>query len=119
MSYGARAYAKVSHTVLTPREAEAAVLIKAAGRLRAIQSDWANQQTALNEALNFNQKVWSVLAGAATAPESPLPEPLKNSIAQLSVFVFKRSIDTMIEPQADKLSALININHQLAAGLQA
>ena len=118
MSYGASAYAKVSQVALSPREAEAAVLIKAATRLQAVQSDWANQSAGVNEALNFNQKVWTVLAGAATAPESPLPVTVKNEIAQLSIFVFRRSIDTMVEPQAEKLSALININHQLAAGLR-
>lgn len=118
MSYGASAYARVSQTALTPREAEAAVLIKAAGRLQVIQADWENQRSALNEALNFNQKVWTLIGGAATAPESPLPDSLKSSIAQLSAFVFKRIIDTMIEPKAEKLTALININHQLAAGLR-
>ncbi|WP_244472864.1 MULTISPECIES: flagellar biosynthesis regulator FlaF [unclassified Methylobacterium] len=118
MSYGASAYAKVSQTALSPREAEAAVLIKAASRLQAVQADWENQKGGLPEALNFNQKVWTIIAGAATAPESPLPEPIKTSIAQLSVFVFRRMIDTLIEPSAEKLSALISINHNIAAGLR-
>lgn len=118
MSYAANAYARVSQTALSPREAEAAVLIKAAGKLQMIQNDWDNQSLVLNEALNFNQKVWMLIAGAATAPESPLPDAIKANIAQLAVFVFKRIIDTMIEPRSDKLSALININHQLAAGLR-
>lgn len=118
MSYGALAYAKVSHTAMTPREAEAAVLTKAASRLQAIQGDWANLSGGLNEALNFNQKVWTILAGAATAPESPLPQDIKDNIARLSAFVFRRMIDTLVEPTAEKLSALISINHQLAAGLR-
>ena len=109
MSYGASAYARVAQTALSPREAEAAVLIKAAGRLQAIQADWVNQAPALNEALNFNQKVWTIIAGAATAPESPLPVEIKNNIAELSTFVFKRMIDTLIEPSAEKLTALISI----------
>lgn len=118
MSYGASAYARVAQTALSPREAEAAVLIKAAGRLQAIQADWANQAPALNEALNFNQKVWVILSGAATAPESPLPVEIKTSIAELAAFVFKRMIDTLVEPSAEKLTALININQNLAAGLR-
>ena len=118
MSYGASAYARVAQTALTPRGAEAAVLIKAAGRLQAIQGDWDNQRPALNDALNFNQKVWTIIAGSATAPENPLPDSIKTSIAELSTFVFKRMIDTMIEPKAEKLTALININHQIAAGLR-
>ncbi|MDB5645227.1 flagellar biosynthesis regulator FlaF [Methylobacterium sp.] len=118
MSYGASAYARVSQSALSPREAEAAVLVKAAGRLQAIQADWANQAPALNEALNFNQKVWTIIAGAATAPESPLPVEIKTSIAELSTFVFKRMIDTLIEPSAEKLTALISINQNIAAGLR-
>ena len=118
MSYGASAYARVAQTALSPREAEAAVLIKAATRLQAIQTDWTNQSPALNDALNFNQKVWTIIAGAATAPESPLPVEIKNNIAELSTFVFKRMIDTLIEPSAEKLSALISINQNIAAGLR-
>jgi flagellar protein FlaF len=93
MSFAANAYTRTANSVLSPREAEAAVLI--------------------------NQKVWTLLAGAATAPESPLPIAIKNNIGQLSVFVFRRIIDTLIEPGADKLSALININQQIAAGLRS
>lgn len=118
MMHAANAYAKASRSVMTPREAEAAVLLKAATRLQAVQADWGNLAPTLNEALNFNQKVWTILAGSATAPESPLPDAIKQSVAQLSIFVFNRMIDTMIEPRAEKLSALININHQLAAGLR-
>jgi len=118
MSYGANAYARVSQTAMSPREAEAAVLIKAATRLQTVQADWENQKDGLAEALNFNQKVWAIIAGAATEPDSPLPEPIKTSIAQLSVFVFRRMVDTLIEPEAGKLTALISINHNIAAGLR-
>lgn len=119
MTHAADAYARASRTVMTPREAEAAVLVKAASRLQAIQADWANLSASLNEALTYNQKVWTIIAGCATAQDSPLPDALRQGIAQLSVFVFRRTIDTMIEPCTEKLSALININHQLAAGLRS
>ncbi len=39
MSYAANAYAKTSRSVLTPREAESAVLTKAAQRLQMIRDD--------------------------------------------------------------------------------
>ena len=119
MSYGASAYARVSQAGMSPREAEAAVLVKAAARLQTVQTDWDNQKGVLAEALNFTQKVWAVIAGAAAEPDCPLPEPIKASIVQLSVFVFRRMVDTLIEPEADKLSALISINHNLAAGLRS
>ena len=119
MSFAANAYTRTANSVLSPREAEAAVLIKAAQQLQMVKDDWTNQSANLNKALNFNQKVWTLLAGAATAPESPLPIAIKNNIGQLSVFVFRRIIDTLIDPGADKLSALININQQIAAGLRS
>ncbi|MGY2050336.1 flagellar biosynthesis regulator FlaF [Methylobacterium sp. JK268] len=118
MSYGANAYAKASQAALTPREAEAAVLIKAAARLQAIQDNWDEQQPALHEALSFNQKVWTLLSTAATEPNAPLPQDLKDSMARLGAFVFSRTFDVMIEPHAEKLAALIRINRELASGLR-
>lgn len=117
MRSAANAYARASHAVLSPREAESAVLIKAAQQLQAIKDDWANQSAGLNRALTFNQKVWTILAGAVSEPDSPLPTEIRRGISDLSVFVFRRMIDTMVEPSADKLSALISINQNIAAGL--
>ncbi|GJD60810.1 flagellar biosynthesis regulator FlaF [Methylobacterium frigidaeris] len=118
MSYAANAYARTAQVALTPREAEAAVLIKAAARLQAIQDNWDVQQTTLNEALGFNRKVWTLLSSAATEPDAPLPEELKTAMARLGAFVFTRTLDAMIEPSADKLTALIRINRELASGLR-
>ncbi|MEH3147212.1 MAG: flagellar biosynthesis regulator FlaF [Methylobacterium frigidaeris] len=118
MSYAASAYARVSQTVLTPREAEAAVLIKAAARLQAIQDNWPQPLPTVNEALGFNQKVWTILATAATEPDAPLPGNLKNSMAHLGAFVLTRTLDAMVAPDRDKLTALISINRELATGLR-
>ena len=119
MSYAANAYARTSRVAMTPREAESAVLVKAAQKLQVVQDDWANQSAALVQALTFNQKVWTILAAGATDAESPLPVDVRQGVTRLAVFVFRRIIDTMAEPNADKLSALISINHNLAAGLAA
>jgi flagellar biosynthesis activator protein FlaF len=119
MMHAANAYARTSQSAISPREAEAAVLMKAARQLQAVQDDWTNQASALAAALNFNQKVWTVIAGAATDPASPLPDEIKTNVADLAVFVFRRVIDTMVDPRPEKLAALISINHHLAAGLSA
>lgn len=118
MSYGASAYARASHAALSPREAEAAVLIKAANRLRSAKTDWQEQAQVLNEALTFNQKVWSLISTEATAEASPLPEAIKQNVGRLGVFVLRACIDTMIQPTSEKIDALIAINHNIAAGLQ-
>ncbi|BAU90339.1 flagellar FlaF family protein [Methylorubrum populi] len=117
MQYAANAYAKVARVALSPREAEAAVLLKAAGRLQALGSQ-VETGPALNEALNFNQRVWTILASAATEPSSPLPVEVRNGMAQLSTYVFHTIMDTMIEPTTAKIEALVSLNNHIAAGLQ-
>lgn len=119
MSYAANAYARTARVAMTPREAESAVLIKAARKLQAVHDDFANQAGALSEALTFNQKVWTLLATGATDVASGLPADVQQGMTRLAVFVFRRIIDTLAEPSADKLPALIAINHNLAAGLAA
>ncbi len=117
MQYAANAYAKASRAVLSSREAEAAVLLKAAGRLQALGTDVA-MGPALNEALTFNQRVWTILASAATEPNSPLPIEVRTGMAQLSTYVFHTILDTMIEPSPQKIASLVTLNNHIAAGLQ-
>ncbi len=74
MMNAAHAYARTSQTGLSPREAEAAVLIKAASRLQACRNEELTSSTGLNEALMFNQRVWTVLASAVADPANPLPD---------------------------------------------
>lgn len=114
----AQAYAKSSHAALTPRQAEAAVLIKAARRLQAVRTGGLEDAPALNEALMFNQRVWTLIASSVADPSTPLPEALRDSVTRLAVFVFRTIIDAMIEPTARKLDTLVSLNHQIAAGLQ-
>ncbi|HEV2542695.1 MAG TPA: flagellar biosynthesis regulator FlaF [Methylobacterium sp.] len=117
MQYAANAYAKVARVALSPREAEAAVLLKAAGRLQALGPK-VEMGAALNEALTFNQRVWTILASAATEPSSPLPVEVRNGMAQLSTYVFHTIVDAMIEPTAEKIESLVSLNNHIAAGLQ-
>ncbi|MCJ2012919.1 flagellar biosynthesis regulator FlaF [Methylobacterium sp. J-076] len=117
MSYAANAYAKTSRSVLTPREAESAVLAKAAQRLQMVRDNWGSQSGELVAALNFNQKVWTILVTAATEPDNPLPAEVKQGVMNLATFVFRRMIETIAEPAPEKLTAIITINLNLAAGL--
>ena len=52
--------------------------------------------------------------GLANVPSAP---PLRTNIINLASFVFKRSVDILADPAQDKLSILININREVAAGL--
>lgn len=118
MMQGANAYAKAARAAMTSREAEAAVLVKAASRLQAFSGQNLESSRALNEALIFNQKVWTILASAVADPANPLPDDIRQNVTRIAMFVFRTIIDTMIEPSAKKLEALVSLNHHLAAGLQ-
>ena len=112
------AYAKVSQAVQSPRELEAAVLIRAAQRLQSAKDNWAPEKPDFDAALSLNRKVWTILSAAATEPDNPLPDHIKTGIAQLAAVVFQRTVDIMIEPAAEKLALLVRINREIAAGLR-
>ncbi|MBV9077442.1 MAG: flagellar biosynthesis regulator FlaF [Methylobacteriaceae bacterium] len=118
MNQAAASYSRVSQVGLSPREAEAAALIKAAARLQAIQDDWTGRQGELDSALAFNRKLWTIFVSAASAPDAPLPAEVRSNIVNLGMFIFDRTIATLAEPSPDKLGALVNINREVAAGLR-
>ena len=119
MQHGASAYSKVAQVAQSPRELEAAILMKAAARLQAIRDDWAGRKGDLDEALTYNRKLWTILVTSVTDADNPLPLAIKNNIANLAIFVFDRTITMMHEPAPEKLAALVTINREIAAGLRA
>lgn len=119
MQNAAEAYGAVAKQTGAPRELEASLLVKAATLLQSAKDQDDGQNLALDTALSYNQRLWSVFASAVADPESPLPIEIKNNIASLSVFIFKQTLDVMTQPAPDKLSALITINRELAAGLRS
>ncbi len=119
MQHAASAYAKVSREALSPRELEASLLIKSAAKLQAISDDFHNRRHELDSALTFNRKLWTVLSTSATEADNPLPQETKQNIANLALFIFKRTFAFTSESGPDSLAILIKINRDLAAGLRA
>jgi len=119
MQQAAKAYSDVAQATLGPRELEASLLVKAAAKLQFVKDQWDNNSPALDEALHYNRKLWTIFATSVTNPESPLPKPVRENIASLAVFIFNRTLEAETKPAPDKLSALIDINRQIAAGLRA
>ena len=116
-----KAYEQVSKTTMSGREVEAAVLTKAAVRLKECQSQWdrADGGDRLNAALKFNQRVWSIFQAEIDRAENPLPHKLKVDLLRLSAFIDKRIFEIMAYPAPEKLTILININNNIAAGLRS
>ena len=119
MQYAAaNAYAQAAKFAQPPRELEATLLLKAAFKLQNLIDDWSKAGSELAPALTYNGRIWSILATSATEPSNPLPQPIKNSIAQLAVVIFQRIFDIGEDPTPDKLNLLVRINRDIAAGLR-
>lgn len=117
MHQAAQAYDRTARATVGPRELEAGLLIKAAGRLQAIRDNWTGDAQALYDALYYNRKLWTVLVTSATKADNPLPQPIKQNIANLGLFIFNRTLAVQMKPEPAKLDVLVSINREIAAGL--
>ena len=118
MQQAASAYSKVSQATQSPRELEAAILIKAASKLQAIRDDWDGKRPELFDALTYNRKLWTILVSSATEEGNPLPVPIKQNLANLGIFIFNHTLAVMTQPAPERLGILITINREIAAGLR-
>ena len=116
MQHATQAYGKVATQTSNPREMEASLLLKAAARLQALNDSWGNREQ-IDEALLYNRKLWAIFLTSVTREDNPLPELVRQNVANLGVFVMKQTLSLMAEPRREKLMPLININRELAAGL--
>ncbi len=117
MTQAAQAYGAVARTVATPRETEADKLLFAAQQLAGVRDAWETKKFDLPAALLNNRKLWSVLIADVTSPDNPLPQELRQNVANIGIFVMKQTVSVMDDPKPEKLGSLININRELAAGL--
>jgi flagellar protein FlaF len=115
-----KAYDNVNKTTMSGRDVEAEALTKAALKLKECQENWAEngRHTGLEAALKYNQRVWTILQAELEKPENLLPNTLKVDLLRLSAFVDKRTLEALAYPGPEKLTILININQNIAAGLR-
>jgi flagellar protein FlaF len=71
----------------------------------------------LDEALRYNQHLWTLFQIELADHENPLPKELRQDLLNLSGFIDKRTFDTLSYPEKHKLDILISINRNLAEGL--
>jgi len=114
------AYRKTDMLTMPGRELEASVLTKAARTLKECQTNWEveDRTERLEKALKFNQLVWSIFQAELAKEDNPLPKNLRKDILTLSAFIDRRIFDVIAYPSPEKLTAIININLNLAAGLR-
>jgi len=114
------AYKTIDKTTMSGRETEARVLTQAALKLKDCRDNWEaeDRDDKLDEALKYTQRIWSIFQGELAKPDNSLPRQLKINLLRLSSFVDKRIFETMSYPSPEKLTAVININTNIAAGLR-
>ncbi len=115
-----QAYSAINNVTMSGREIEASVLTKAALKLKDCQNNWDahDREERLDEALKFNQRIWSIFQGELAKEDNPLPKNMRVDVLRLSAFVDRRILETLAAPDPAKLGAVININNNIAAGLR-
>jgi len=105
---------------LSGRALEAHILTKAALKLKACQQKWEAPEHSklLDEAIRYNQKIWSFFQSELTLPTNAMPRELRQDLLNLSIFIDKRLFEVLAFPSSEKLNIVIDINLNLAAGLR-
>jgi flagellar protein FlaF len=114
-------YGALARKYADKRDIEAQILLKAARKLQDLQTGWDKRSAgAVEETLKYNREIWVMFYDNALSNDNvKQPEHLRHNIINLAGFIFKRSMDILAEPDRDKLSILININREIAAGLMS
>lgn len=114
----AGSYGKTAKETPDQRELEAQLLFKAAGELQKLHDRWDEATPEdIENILTYNRKLWMLFFDTAVENTDDRPLDLRNNIVNLCNFIFKRSINILSEPAKEKLTVLIDINRQVAAGL--
>jgi flagellar biosynthesis activator protein FlaF len=119
MQHGAQTYGKVANQTASQRELEATLLLRAASRLQAVHDGWEGKQDQLGDALLYNRRLWTIFMAAVAQDDNPLPREIRQNVANLGLFVFRHTLSLIADPRPEYLGCLVDINRQLAAGLQS
>jgi len=114
------AYRDALKTTMSGREIEASVLTKAALMIKTCQDNWDSddRDAKLKEGLKFTQLIWSIFQSELAKADNPLPKKLRMDLLRLAAFIDKRIFEIMAYPSPEKLTIIININLNIAAGLR-
>ncbi|WP_041762530.1 flagellar biosynthesis regulator FlaF [Brevundimonas subvibrioides] len=110
-----KAYAQASTRTETPREMEYRLFGQVTRALmHAATVDPSDVKTRI-DALDWNRRLWSVLATDCSDPSNQLNTPLRAQIISISLFVGRHS--SAIMRGEEDFEALIDINRSIMQGL--
>jgi flagellar protein FlaF len=116
-------YKKAEEKSLAGKDLEVAVLVKGARLLKECQRKWETYTQKqllmeLAEACKYNQRIWAIFQTEALQEDNPMPIQLKRNIILLAGYIDKRLLDVLAYPNPKKLTQIIDININIAAGLR-
>ncbi|MFV0627341.1 MAG: flagellar biosynthesis regulator FlaF [Alphaproteobacteria bacterium] len=110
-------YSEIDKSSLSQIELETRALIRSASSLNLIKENWDTEKSKLEEALGKNRRLWTVFAAEMNSETCLQPMSIRINILNLANFIFKRTVDILLNPTPEKLTSLIDINMNIARGL--
>ncbi len=111
-----QAYQRVAQAAETPRDTEYRLFVEVTRALMAAaEADEGDLQTRIS-ALDWNRRLWGVLATDCANPDNRLPEPVRAQIISLSLWVNRHSSAVMRRDEG--FQPLIEVNRIIMQGLK-
>jgi MoxR-like ATPase len=83
MHQAIKAYAAVAKETASPRDLEAALLLKAASKLQSVHESWSDWPEGLDEALIYNRRLLTIFLDSVCSDDDPLLVETRQNIANL------------------------------------
>ena len=114
-------YQDTASNTMTGANIEANILDQAGMKMRIVQKNWKGAESFrdLDDALQFNQKIWHLFQVDVHKNTNNLPKDIRQNLLSISIFVKKMTLQIMANSDVDKLTTLIQINESLASGLRS
>ncbi|MCP4717134.1 MAG: hypothetical protein GY868_18570 [Deltaproteobacteria bacterium] len=105
---------------LAGKKLEATALHECSNRLEDCRRQWRPEgmPADLKTSLAKNQQLWKLFRTDLKRSDHPMPVDIRRNLLQLSVVVDRVTFDILENPAPEKLTMLININRNIAAGLK-
>jgi flagellar protein FlaF len=116
-------YEQVQKNALDGRALEAHVLLKAARKLEWCAQHWdisdpQEFRNRLTEAIDFNQRLWTLFQVELLSPENTLAPEIRRNLLSLSQEVDRRSFILQAGGELGDVELLAKLNRSIAEGLQ-
>ena len=115
-----KAYKKISKITDSLRDTESRVLTQGAVKLKTCLNNWDGKgfRGQLNEALVYNNKIWTLFQSELSKKHNQQPIEIRNNLLKLSMFIKRQISAAMGNPTKSILENIININLLIARGLE-